>query len=181
MGFYSSRLAATLSPPRCRGRGALATAPTMRWRSRWSMPVRQPGVQRTDHEPIHYGSSPGSHCLVGCSARWAQLARREAALKRLWGGAGRRGGGQRTEGLARSRGARMMWYGVLLLGGMLVCIGCARPGLNAEQEASTGGQMVTERAVLPFFDAKPFDQEVSTVMSTEVSTLTVPLLVPTTL
>ena len=75
----------------------------------------------------------------------------------------------------------MIWYGVLLLGGMLVCIGCARPGLNAEQKASTGGQMVTERAVLPFFDAKPFDQEVSTVMSTEVSTLTVPLLVPTTL
>jgi hypothetical protein len=74
----------------------------------------------------------------------------------------------------------MTWYGVLLLGSMLVCIGCAGPGLIAEQEASAGGQMVMERAV-PFFDAKPFDQEVSTAMSTQVSTVTVPLLVPTTL
>jgi len=40
--------------------------------------------------------------------------------------------------------------------------------------------MVTDRAV-PFIDAEPFDQKVSTAMGSQVPTVTVPLLVPTTL
>jgi hypothetical protein len=39
--------------------------------------------------------------------------------------------------------------------------------------------MVTDRAV-PFFDAKPFDQEVAAAMRTQAPTVTVPLLAPTT-
>ena len=74
----------------------------------------------------------------------------------------------------------MTWYGMLLLGGMLVLIGCAGPGPISEEGASTGGQIVTNRAV-PFFDAEPFDQKVSTAMVTQAPTVTVPLLVSTTL
>jgi hypothetical protein len=39
--------------------------------------------------------------------------------------------------------------------------------------------MVMDQAV-PFFDARPFDQEVSAAMRTQVSIVTVPLLAPTT-
>jgi hypothetical protein len=87
---------------------------------------------------------------------------------------------QKTEALSRSKRAMMTWYGILLLGGMLVCIGCAGPGPTSEREASAGGKLVTNRAV-PFFDAEPFDQKVSAAMSTQAPTVTVPLLVPTTL
>src|SRR5262249_61926807 len=56
----------------------------------------------------------------------------------------------------------------------------AVPASMAGQGGSAGGQIATDRAV-PFMDAEPFDQQVSTALGTQAPTVTVPLLVPTTL